>query len=151
MQNIYFDHAATTPVDPRVLEKMLPYFTDNFGNPNSQHAFGRRAVTAVDEARDTVAKCIGAKPSEIYFTSGGTESDNWAMRGAAHALANRGKHLIISAVEHPAMLSAAKELQREGFEVTLAPVDGYGVADLAKLEEAIRPDTVFIGVMAANN
>lgn len=151
MQNIYFDHAATTPVDPRVLEKMLPYFTDNFGNPNSQHAFGRRAVTAVDEARDTVAKCIGAKPSEIYFTSGGTESDNWAMRGAAHALANRGKHLIISAVEHPAMLSAAKELQREGFEVTLAPVDGYGTVDLAKLEEAIRPDTVFIGVMAANN
>ena len=151
MQNIYFDHAATTPVDPRVLEKMLPYFTDNFGNPNSQHAFGRRAVTAVDEARDTVAKCIGAKPSEIYFTSGGTESDNWAMRGAAHALADRGKHLIISAVEHPAMLSAAKELQREGFEVTLAPVDGYGTVDLAKLEEAIRPDTVFIGVMAANN
>ena len=151
MRRVYLDHAATTPVDPRVLEKMLPYFTDNFGNPNSQHAFGRRAVTAVDEARDTVAKCIGAKPSEIYFTSGGTESDNWAMRGAAHALANRGKHLIISAVEHPAMLSAAKELQREGFEVTLAPVDGYGVADLAKLEEAIRPDTVFIGVMAANN
>ena len=151
MQNIYFDHAATTPVDPRVLEKMLPYFTDNFGNPNSQHAFGRRAVTAVDEARDTVAKCIGAKPSEIYFTSGGTESDNWAMRGAAHALADKGKHLIISAVEHPAMLSAAKELQREGFEVTPAPVDGYGTVDLAKLEEAIRPDTVFIGVMAANN
>lgn len=151
MQNIYFDHAATTPVDPRVLEKMLPYFTDNFGNPNSQHAFGRRAVTAVDEARDTVAKCIGAKPSEIYFTSGGTESDNWAMRGAAHALANRGKHLIVSAVEHPAMLSAAKELQREGFEVTLAPVDEYGTVDLAKLEEAIRSDTVFIGVMAANN
>lgn len=151
MQNIYFDHAATTPVDPRVLEKMLPCFTDNFGNPNSQHVFGRRAVTAVDEARDTVAKCIGAKPSEIYFTSGGTESDNWAMRGAAHALANRGKHLIISAVEHPAMLSAAKELQREGFEVTLAPVDGFGTIDLAKLEEAIRPDTVFIGVMAANN
>ena len=151
MQNIYFDHAATTPVDPRVLEKMLPYFTDNFGNPNSQHAFGRRAVTAVDEARDTVAKCIGAKPSEIYFTSGGTESDNWAMRGAAHALADRGKHLIISAVEHPAMLSAARELQREGFEVTPAPVDGYGTVDLVKLEEAIRPDTVFIGVMAANN
>ena len=106
---------------------------------------------AVDEARDTIASVLGAKPSEIYFTSGGTESDNWAMRGAAHALANRGKHLIISAVEHPAMLSAAKELQREGFEVTPAPVDGYGTVDLAKLEEAIRPDTVFIGVMAANN
>lgn len=151
MQNIYFDHAATTPVHPRVLEKMLPYFSDNFGNPNSQHAFGRRAVTAVDEARDVVAACIGAKPSEVYFTSGGTESDNWAMRGAAHALAGRGRHLIISAVEHPAMLSAAKELEREGFEVTRAPVDEYGTVDLSALERAIRPDTAFIGVMAANN
>ena len=98
MEKIYFDHAATTPVDPRVMEKMLPYFTDNFGNPNSQHWFGRRSVTAVDEARDTVASVLGAKPSEIYFTSGGTESDNWALRGAAHAYANKGKHLIVSAV-----------------------------------------------------
>lgn len=151
MEKIYFDHAATTPVDPRVLNAMLPYFTDNFGNPNSQHWYGRRSVTAVDEARDAIAKLIGAKPSEIYFTSGGTESDNWALRGAAHAYANKGRHLIVSAVEHPAMISTAKELQKEGFEVTFAEVDEYGAVDLEKLKAAVRPDTVFIGVMTANN
>lgn len=147
----YFDHAATTPVDPRVLQKMLPYFTENFGNPNSQHACGRRAAAAVDEARDTVASLIGAKPSEIYFTSGGTESDNWALRGAAHANAERGKHLIVSAVEHPAMIATARELQKEGFEVTFAAVDEFGKVDVQKLKDAIRPDTTFIGVMTANN
>ena len=147
----YFDHAATTPVDPRVLQKMLPYFTENFGNPNSQHACGRRTAAAVDEARDTVAALIGAKPSEIYFTSGGTESDNWALRGAAHANAERGKHLIVSAVEHPAMISTARELQKEGFEVTFAAVDEFGKVDLQKLKDSIRPDTTFIGVMTANN
>ena len=105
----------------------------------------------MDEARDMVASLIGAKPNEIYFTSGGTESDNWAMRGAAHANAQKGKHLIVSAVEHPAMIATAKELEKEGFEVTFAAVDGYGRVDLAKLEEAIRPDTTFIGVMTANN
>ena len=147
----YFDHAATTPVDPRVLQKMLPYFTENFGNPNSQHACGRRAAAAVDEARDTVASLIGAKPNEIYFTSGGTESDNWALRGAAHANAERGKHLIVSAVEHPAMISTARELQKEGFEVTFAAVDEFGRVDLQKLKDSIRPDTTFIGVMTANN
>ena len=147
----YFDHAATTPVDPRVLQKMLPYFTENFGNPNSQHAYGRRTAAAVDEARDTVASLIGAKPNEIYFTSGGTESDNWALRGAAHANAEKGKHLIVSAVEHPAMISTAKELQKEGFEVTFAAVDEFGKVDVQKLKDAIRPDTTFIGVMTANN
>ena len=147
----YFDHAATTPVDPRVLQKMLPYFTENFGNPNSQHACGRRAAAAVDEARDTVASLIGAKPNEIYFTSGGTESDNWALRGAAHANAERGKHLIVSAVEHPAMIATARELQKEGFEVTFAAVDEFGRVDLQKLKDSIRPDTTFIGVMTANN
>lgn len=151
MEKIYFDHAATTPVDPRVMEKMLPYFTDNFGNPNSQHWFGRRSVTAVDEARDTVASVLGAKPSEIYFTSGGTESDNWALRGAARAYANKGKHLIVSAVEHPAMIATAKELTKEGFDVTFADVDEFGTVDLEKLHRAIRPDTIFIGVMTANN
>ncbi len=150
-KRIYFDHAATTPVDPRVLDKMLPYFTQKFGNPNSQHAFGRETVCAVDDARDEIAACIGAKPSEIYFTSGGTEADNWALRGAAHALANRGRHLIVSAVEHPAMIATAKELAKKGFEVTFAEVDEYGAADLEKLEKAIRPDTVFVGVMTANN
>lgn len=151
MEHIYFDHAATTPVDARVLQKMLPYFTDNFGNPNSQHWFGRRSVIAVDEARDTVASLIGAKPSEIYFTSGGTESDNWAIRGAAHARAEKGKHLIISAVEHPAMITTAKELEKEGFEVSLAPVDEYGAVDVEKLKSLLRPDTIFVGIMTANN
>ena len=150
-KKIYFDHAATTPVDRRVLEKMLPYFTENFGNPNSQHAFGRETVAAVDAARDEIASLIGAKPSEIYFISGGTEADNWALRGAAQALAHKGKHLIVSAVEHPAMIATAKDLAKKGFEVTFAEVDEYGKADLAKLERAIRPDTTFIGVMTANN
>lgn len=151
MERIYFDHAATTPVDPRVLEKMMPYFTEKFGNPNSQHFFGRETVSAVDDARDAIAACIGAKPSEIYFTSGGTEADNWALRGAAHAFAARGRHLIVSAVEHPAMISSAKELIKEGFDVTFAEVDEYGLVDLEKLERAIRPDTIFVGVMTANN
>ena len=151
MEHVYFDHAATTPVDERVLQKMLPYFTDNFGNPNSQHWFGRRSVTAVDEARDTVASLIGAKPSEIYFTSGGTESDNWAIRGAVHARAEKGKHLIISAVEHPAMITTAKELEKEGFEISLAPVDEYGAVDVEKLKSLLRPDAIFVGIMTANN
>ena len=150
-KKIYFDHAATTPVDPRVLEKMLPYFTEKFGNPNSQHWFGRQTVSAVDEARDTVARLIGAKSSEIYFTSGGTEADNWALRGAAYAMAHRGKHLIVSAVEHPAMITTAKELMKMGFEVTFAEVNEYGAVDLEKLERVIRPDTTFVGVMTANN
>lgn len=151
MKGIYLDHAATTALDERVLAKMLPYFTQTFGNANSQHFYGREAVKAVDDARDTIAALIGAKPSEIYFTSGGTEADNWALRGAAHANAARGKHLILSAIEHPAMLTTAKELEKEGFEITLIPVDEYGTVDVARLESEIRPDTVLIGVMAANN
>lgn len=147
MKRIYLDHAATTGLDAAVLSKMAPYFSDIFGNANSQHSFGREAVRGVDEARDTIASLIGAKPNEIYFTSGGTEADNWAIRGAAHANRARGNHLIVSAVEHPAMLTTAKELEKEGFEVTLAPVDEFGTVDVAKLEESIRPETVFIGVM----
>ena len=140
MEKIYFDHAATTPVDERVLQKMLPYFSEKFGNPNSQHFFGREAVSAGDEAAN-----------EIYFTSGGTESDNWALRGTAYAMRERGKHLIVSAVEHPAMITTAKELMREGFDVTFAEVDEYGVVDADKLIKEVREDTVFIGIMAANN
>lgn len=151
MEKIYFDHAATTPVDERVLQKMLPYFSEKFGNPNSQHFFGREAVSAVDEARDEIAKILNAKANEIYFTSGGTESDNWALRGTAYAMRERGKHLIVSAVEHPAMITTAKELMREGFDVTFAEVDEYGVVDADKLINEVREDTVFIGIMAANN
>ncbi len=151
MKRIYLDHAATTWVDSSVFEKMTPFFTQTFGNPNSQHSFGRESVRFVDEARDTIAKLIGAKPNEIYFTSGGTESDNWAIRGIAQAKKAQGNHLIISAIEHPAMITTAKELQKEGFEITLAPVDEYGVIDVKALEASIRPETIFIGVMTANN
>lgn len=153
MQNkqIYFDHAATTPVDERVLKKMLPYFTENFGNPNSQHAFGRNSVKAVDEARDGIAKIINAKPSEIYFTSGGTEGDNWALRGVAHAYKDKGRHIIISPIEHAAMITTAKVLEREGFEISFMKVDGEGFVDLEHLKSIVRKDTIFIGCMLANN
>lgn len=148
---IYFDHAATTPVDKNVLEKMLPYFTEVFGNPNSQHAYGREAVKAVDEARDNIAKIIGAKPSELYFTSGGTESDNWALRGILHAYKDKGKHFIISPIEHAAMLVTAKALTKEGFEVDYMKVNEEGFVELEHLKSIIRKDTIFVGCMMANN
>lgn len=150
-RRIYFDHAATTPLDINVFEKMKPYFTDIFGNANSQHAFGRDAVKAVDEARDTVARIINCRPNELYFTSGGTESDNWAIRGAARALKRKGKHLIISPIEHAAMLTTARALEKEGFEVSYMKVDEFGFVDLEHLESIIRPDTTFIACMMANN
>lgn len=150
-KQIYFDHAATTPVDKRVLEKMIPFFTDAFGNPNSQHAFGRESVKAVDEARDTIAKIINAKPNEVYFTSGGTEADNWALRGVARAYKDKGRHLIISPIEHAAMLSTAKALEKEGFEISFMKVDEFGVVDLDHLKSIVRKDTIFIGCMMANN
>lgn len=148
---IYFDHAATTPLCKEALEKMLPYFTDVFGNPNSQHAYGRESVKAVDEARDTIAKIINCKPNEVYFTSGGTEGDNWALRGIAHAYKNKGKHLIISPIEHAAMLATAKALKKEGFEIEFMKVDEYGVVDLEHLKSIVRDDTIFVGCMLANN
>ena len=148
---IYFDHAATTPVDKAVLEKMLPYFSEVFGNPNSQHVYGRESVKAVDEARDTIAKIINAKPSEVYFTSGGTESDNWALRGVAQARKSKGKHLIISPIEHAAMLATAKELEKDGFEIEFMKVDSDGVVDLEHLKSIVRDDTIFVGCMLANN
>lgn len=151
MKKIYMDHAATTPLDPEIFKEIMPYYTEIFGNANSQHLFGRESVVVVDRARDIIAKCLGAKANEIYFTSGGTESDNWAIRGVAKAHAHKGKHLIVSAIEHPAMLTTAKELEKEGFEVTFAEVDEYGTVDLEKLKKAIRKDTIFIGIMYANN
>ena len=148
---IYFDHAATTPLCKEALEKMLPYFTDVFGNPNSQHAYGRESVKAVDEARDAIAKIINCKPNEVYFTSGGTEGDNWALRGIAHAYKNKGKHLIISPIEHAAMLATAKALKKEGFEIEFMKVDEFGVVDLEHLKTIVRDDTIFVGCMLANN
>ncbi len=148
---IYFDHAATTPLDKKVLETMLPYFSEVYGNANSQHMFGREAIKAVDKARDTIAKIINAKPNEVYFTSGGTESDNWALRGIANAYKSKGKHLIISPIEHAAMLSTAKALKKEGFEIEYMKVDSEGFVDLEHLKSIIREDTILVACMLANN
>ena len=148
---IYFDHAATTPVDKRVLDKMLPFFTENFGNANSQHVFGRNAVKYVDEARDSIAKIINAKPSEIYFTSGGTEADNWALRGIAKAYKDKGDRIIISPIEHAAMLSTAKALVKEGFKVDFMKVDSEGVVDLDHLKSIMGSDVILVACMTANN
>lgn len=149
MKEIYLDHAATTPVDGRVLEKMLPYFGERFGNPHSPHAFGRRAAAAVDAARDEIASLLGARSSEIYFTSGGTEADNWAVRGSVRASGK--KHFVVGATEHHAVLEAAELLKGEGCELSLAPVDEYGAADLAALQGLLHKDTALVAVMAANN
>ena len=151
MKRIYLDHAATTQLDKRVFDKMTPYFLEVYGNANSQHGFGRDAQKAVDEARDTIASLIGAKPGEIYFTSGGTESDNWALRGAVKANKAKGNHVIVSKIEHAAMLSTCKELEKEGVEVSYIGVDGEGFIDLEELKREIRPTTVLISCMLANN
>ena len=143
-RRIYLDHAATTAVDKRAVEKMLPYYTEVYGNANSQHFFGREAAEAVDEARDTIAKIIGALPGEIYFTSGGTESDNWAVKGAALANQSKGKHIITTKIEHAAMLSTCRQLEKEGFEVTYLDVDHDGIVDLEQLKRSIRSDTILI-------
>ena len=148
---IYFDHAATTPVCQEALQKMIPYFTEVFGNPNSQHAFGRESAKAVDEARDTIASIINAKPSEVYFTSGGTESDNWALRGIAQAHKDKGNHIVISPIEHAAMLVTAKALEKEGFEIDYMKVDSQGFVDLEHLKSIVREDTILVGCMMANN
>ena len=150
-KHIYFDHAATTPVCEEAFNKMKPFFTEVFGNPNSQHFFGREAVKAVDEARDTIASIINCKPHELYFTSGGTESDNWALRGTASAFKNKGKHIIISPIEHAAMITTAHVLEKEGFEISFMKVNEEGFVDLDNLISLIRPDTIFIGCMLANN
>ena len=149
---IYLDHHATTPVDPAVLSAMLPYFSERFGNPSSrQHVFGQEAARAVAEGRSQVAALVGAGPDEIVFTSGATESDNLAVRGAARALAARGRHIVTSAIEHPAILEPCRSLEREGFAVTRVEVGPEGVVDPAKVAAALRPDTVLVSVMAANN
>lgn len=146
---IYFDHASTTPIDCEVLEAMLPYMKDNFGNPSSQHSAGRAAAAGVLNARDKIAKLFGCKPEEVFFVSGGTEAGNWALKGAC--LANEGRHLIVSAIEHPALIESARDMERRGYEVTYIKPDKSGVIDPAELERAIRADTVFCAVMAANN
>ncbi|MFT3914254.1 MAG: IscS subfamily cysteine desulfurase [Anaeromyxobacteraceae bacterium] len=149
---IYMDHHATTPVDPRVLEAMLPYFSEHFGNAASKsHSFGWRAEEAVEEARERVAALVGATAREIVWTSGATESDNLAVKGAAHFHAGRGKHLVTCTTEHPAVLDTMAALEREGFTVTRVPVGRDGRLDPERVKAALRPDTTLVSVMHANN
>ena len=152
MERIYLDHAATTPLDKEVLNKMLPYLTDVFGNADSPHKTGRSAMAAVDNARDTLAALLNARKNEVYFTSGGTESDNWAVLGGARALKEKGKtQVIVSAIEHHAVLSAVKQLEKEGFEIAYLPVDEGGRVALNALKELLSEKTALVGIMAANN
>lgn len=148
---IYLDNAATTKTAPEVVEKMLPYFTENYGNPSSIYGLGGKAKKAVDEARETIAKNLGVKTQEIYFTAGGSESDNWALQATARAYGEKGKHIITSAIEHHAILHTCRELERQGFEITYLPVDENGLVSPAAVEEAIREDTILISIMFANN
>lgn len=149
---VYLDHAATTPVDPRVVEAMLPYFTHRWGNPSSVYSLGRDAKRALDDARDSLSEVLGCRPNELIFTSCGTESDNLAIKGVAFARAHRGKHLITSKIEHHAVLHTCEWLEKHfGFEVTYLGVDRYGLVDPAELEAAIRPDTTLVSIMYANN
>lgn len=151
MKRIYMDHAATTPVRPEVWEAMLPYFSTEFGNPSSVYSWGRSARKALDSARDKVAALLGASASEIVFTSGGSEGANLAIKGVAWADQNRGKHIITSAIEHHAVLDAVLRLETQGFEVTILPVDEHGLVDPAQVEAALRPDTILVSIMHANN
>jgi len=148
---VYLDHAATTPVRQEVIEAMLPYFNTKFGNPSSVYSIGRQSKRAIEEARETVAKAIGAQPKEIFFTGSGTEADNWAIKGVAYANRNKGKHIITSAIEHHAVLHTCQYLEREGFEVTYLPVDSDGLVSPGQVADAIRPDTVLVSIMFANN
>lgn len=151
MKRIYMDNAATTRVTEPVFEAMRPYFCEIFGNPSSVHAFGREARKAVEQARRQVATALGAQAGEIYFTGSGTEADNWALRGAAYAQKARGRHIITTQIEHHAVLHAAEQLEKEGFEVTYLPVGEDGIVRLEALEKALRPDTTLVSIMAANN
>ena len=150
-KQIYLDHAATTPVREEVVAAMLPYFSEQFGNPSSIYALGQDASDAVASARETLAGVIGAQPREIFFTSGGTEADNWAIKGFMRANAHKGKHLITSAIEHHAVLHACEALEKEGFEVTYLPVDEHGLVSVEEFKAAIRPDTILASIMFANN
>lgn len=151
MKRIYLDHAATTPADPEVVKAMLPYFSEIYGNPSSLHAFGQEAKRAVEEARDKIASFISASSDEIVFTSGGTESDNFALKGAALARREKGDHIITTAIEHHAVLETCHYLEKQGFRVTYLPVDRFGIVDPETVKKAITDKTILISVMHANN
>ena len=150
-QIIYLDNAATTKTSPSVLEAMLPYFSENYGNASSIYSIGAKGKEAITKSRETIAATIGAQPNEIYFTAGGTESDNWAIKAAAEAYGAKGRHIITSKIEHHAVLHTCQYLEKQGFEVSYIDVDENGILKLDQLEKAIRPDTILISVMFANN
>ncbi|HVL64308.1 MAG TPA: cysteine desulfurase family protein, partial [Actinomycetota bacterium] len=147
----YLDHAATTPLVPEARDEMLPLLTDDFGNPSSVHGFGRRAREAVETARERVAAAVGASPGEIVFTSGGTEADNLALKGAVHKLRGNGDHVVVSAFEHHAVLDAARFLEDSGMHVSYVPVTRDGLVDPDEVAAAVRPSTLLVSVMAVNN
>lgn len=151
IMKVYMDYAATTPVDPRVVEAMKPYFTEKYGNASSLHEWGREANYALEESREKVAKLINANAKELIFTGSATESNNLALKGIAFANKDKGKHIIVSKIEHHCVLHAAEWLEKLGFDVTYLPVDKYGIVDVNELESVIRDDTILVSVMHANN
>jgi cysteine desulfurase len=151
MKRVYMDYAATTPVAPEVIEAMMPYMTEHFGNPSSIHSSGREARQALEKARETIATLLEAKPEEVVFTSGGSESSNVAIKGCAEANSKKGRHIVTTSVEHHASLDAVKHLAKNGFETTFLPVDKDGLVDLSALKSALRDDTILVSVIHANN
>ncbi len=148
---VYLDNSATTAMDKEVISAMMPYFDNIYGNASSLHTFGRESLAAVDEARASIANAINAKPSEIYFTSGGTESDNWALKGAAYANKKMGKHIITTVIEHPAVMTTFQELEKEGFTLTYVGVNDEGIVSLEDIKKAVTDETILVSVMYANN
>ncbi|MBR0136576.1 MAG: aminotransferase class V-fold PLP-dependent enzyme, partial [Clostridia bacterium] len=151
MKRVYLDNAATTKLIPEVLNEMLPYMTEIYGNPSSPHYFGQQSAMAVDKARLQVANAINADPSEIIFTSGGSEADNTAIRGIAERYSKKGRHIITTNVEHHAVLHTCQLLEKQGYEVTYLPVDEYGMITADQVRDAIRDDTILVTIMFANN
>ena len=151
MENIYFDNAATTKLDEEVFQEMLPYLKENYGNASSIYKLGRESKKAVEDSREKIAKVLNCKPSEIYFTAGGSESDNTAIKGIARANKKKGNHIITSKIEHPAVLETCKSLEKEGFEISYISVDKNGIINLEELKNSIKPTTILITIMFANN
>jgi len=151
VKQIYLDYSATTPVKKEVLDTMLPYFTDVYGNASSIHSFGQEAKSVLDASRKTIAETIGATADTFYFTGGGSESDNWALKGYMHANKKKGNHLITSKIEHHGILHTCQALEKEGFEVTYLDVDEFGLVNLQDLEAAIKEETLMISIMYINN